>query len=241
MKSSNARSGSALVLILIAVAMFAALSYAVIQGGRNGSVQAVSNDQARIAATEIIAYGDALAKAVQTLRLRGCSETQFDFYNSIWHINNGNLTHPLNQNPNAPSDSSCSIFNVNAGKLNAISLSGTGFSIGSTSSGSTAVGSSYINRIDIPGIGTSKEDIVWVLPWPTTQTCMTINNIVGVKNNTAAPPAHTWVSQRYAGVFSETASLGDSDNLLAGKTAFCAYDTTPGDLNNRFYRVLLAR
>ncbi len=69
-----------LFLILIAVALFAALSYAVVgttrSGGGDGDVAATSD---RLAAQQFIAYGDSVRLAVQRLRLSGVASSELDF------------------------------------------------------------------------------------------------------------------------------------------------------------------
>ena len=68
--------------ILLAVALIVGLTAALSRGGRV-SHNALSDQQAKIAAQEIIDYGNAVAAAVQKLRLRGCSETEISFENDV--------------------------------------------------------------------------------------------------------------------------------------------------------------
>lgn len=99
-------SGSAFFLILIGIFLFAGLSYAIMQSSRT-SVATLTQEQARVAAQELMAYGEAIRKAVQTLRLRGCSDTQINFapanYNAV--------------NPLAPADKSCDVFDQAGGAV----------------------------------------------------------------------------------------------------------------------------
>jgi hypothetical protein len=69
-QSLHNESGNAMFYILIAIALLAALSFAVTQGNR-ASVNNMQRDRARLMATEVIEHSDAIAKGVQTLRLRG--------------------------------------------------------------------------------------------------------------------------------------------------------------------------
>lgn len=71
MPSANRTSarGSALFLILIAVALFAALSYAVTQSGRGGGT--IGKEQTLIAAAQIVQAGGALQQAMNRMTITG--------------------------------------------------------------------------------------------------------------------------------------------------------------------------
>lgn len=105
MRYSHSERGAVFIYILMAVALFAALSYAVSRGNRGGS-SALTDEQAKLAAQEIIEYGNTVANAVQKLRLRGCSDTEISFEHNGAFVNGG-----------APGDNSCHVFNLNGGGL----------------------------------------------------------------------------------------------------------------------------
>ena len=69
--------GNALFLILIAVALFAALSYAVTQSGRGGG--SVSNEQALILSSQITQYPAALRTSITRMVVTGTGVTTLDF------------------------------------------------------------------------------------------------------------------------------------------------------------------
>lgn len=105
----NSQSGNVLFYILIAVSLLAALSFAVSQSGR-GSAKQISDERARLLASEIIEYSNTIASAVSQLRLRGCKDTEISFENSIYTFYNYT-------NPNAPADQSCHVFSPNGGAV----------------------------------------------------------------------------------------------------------------------------
>ena len=73
LSKSSSQRGNALFLILIAVALFAALSYAITQSGRGGG--SVSSEQNSILAAQIVQIGADLKAAVQMMILNGTAST----------------------------------------------------------------------------------------------------------------------------------------------------------------------
>ena len=79
----NIQSGNALFLILIAVALFAALSYAVTNSGRGGA--GIDKEQAEIEAAQAIQYAAQIRSTIQRLQLiNGCSDTEISFETTAW-------------------------------------------------------------------------------------------------------------------------------------------------------------
>ena len=93
-KKRRSEHGNVLFLILIAVALFAALSYVVTQSSRSGSGN-IGKEDAKLAAAEILNYVTSVQTAVQTLMLRReCGINKLTFDNPF--DNNAHV------NPNAP-------------------------------------------------------------------------------------------------------------------------------------------
>jgi len=234
--------GNVFFYILIAVALFAALSYAVSRNN-TGSTDIFTEEQAKLAAQEIIEYGNTVANAVQKLRLRGCkveaSHLQGATVNlGLIAINFGNdINQRVDNTPihmeedftATPSDGSCSVFNSNGGNINAFThtnvtpatLTGAVFKSGH---GSVA------NR-DLIGIGTDGiKDLTWHISDINRDACIKINDLVGVTNPGGVPPLET-----------SSAILGDEAVELVGKTSFCYYRDF-GSVNKRhfFHQLLFA-
>ena len=141
-KYSNSR-GSALFIILIGVALFAALGYAVsnmMQGGTSGTN--IAEEQSKLYASEIIDYGRAMRETIQGMRIsNGCADNEISFENDVVSGY---------ENTNAPSDFSCHVFRAEGGGANwikapSIFTDGTDYvfeyrvvaDIGTTSSGAS--------------------------------------------------------------------------------------------------------
>lgn len=110
MKHRFFQGGNVLFLILIAVALFAALSYAVTQSSNSAGNNA-SAEQAEVAAGQLIQYANLIRFGVQRLQIsNGCSDTEISFQRD-W---DGDGTIEDNNddafNPFSPTDNRCHIF-----------------------------------------------------------------------------------------------------------------------------------
>jgi hypothetical protein len=160
------QKGNALFLILIAVVLFAALSYAITQSNRSGGN--VSSEAASIVASTVTQYPNAISAGLTRMLLRGVTLDQITFndpenFNSgaeefeLFHPNGGgvawqradpNSVEPDPNNNNLPM-------------------------------GSWTVKSGY----DVVGIGTGATDVVAVLTHVRKSVCEAINlKVTGSKN-----------------------------------------------------------
>lgn len=203
-------------------------------GAFNSDTSAV---KAKAQATAILEYAEQVKMAVERVLEHGCTDTQISFENPIV----SGYT-----NPNAPSDKSCHVFDVNGGGIvwkgppagaqssvdyNAASL-GIKPPLGSYSMGATCVmgvgsGGYGINAVTnpcsyddpLPG-----SDLVLVLPWVPLDVCLQINSISGFKNkNTITPPIN--------GSFDFMDNYFFTGNYAVGWGGV-ALDTTYGNPNN---------
>src|SRR5262249_36573959 len=102
----NSQNGNVLFYILIAVVLLAALSYAVALSGR-GNFNAVTEEKAKLLATQIIEYANIMSNAAAQVRLRGIKDTDLCFDNAGW--GNADYTNP------SCSDSATKIFDLKGG------------------------------------------------------------------------------------------------------------------------------
>jgi hypothetical protein len=242
------QTGSAFWIILIAIALFGGLSFALIESGRTGASN-LSTEQIRLAATEIISYGDSLSKGVQKLRLTGCSDTQFDFENAVWQrFNTSTLVFAAGHNPSA--GAGCSVFGHGEGdiKPTIIPLPSLYEWAGITSS-DVDFGHGIILSMRIPGLGlATREELIYRLAFVDRAVCLKINDILGITNPSNAPPAFTSalaastaLNRLYAGTYPDDSIMTDTSGNLTGKAAFCASHGVSDPEKNSFFQVLIVR
>lgn len=247
MSCSKSQSGNVLFYILIAVALLAALSYAVSETSR-GNTQQVSNQQARLHASEILAYADTVAKAVVQLRLRGCLETELSFQNDVVTVGYTNA--------NAPGDESCHIFAFNGGGVLWQPIPAE-FLDTSHSAKNWYGQPFYPAGTCVVDIGTTSnsaggfcdsdgdEDLLIIYPWIKREICLALNDLVDMNNPDGDPPtdnALAW-STSFSGSFSGALEIGNGADLnsFRGKKSGCFEGSSHQAGGYHFYHVLLAR
>lgn len=245
--------GGAIIWIFLMIAIFAALNYAVSKGSRGGAAQ-ISQEQARMAATDILDYSRTIKNAVQTLQINGCADTEVSFDQAVVSGYS---------NPNSPSDESCHVFKTNGGGLNyqtpdkdwldgsksALTHYGTQYTssniwltgLGINGSGSPCAGATGDCRELMTGIPFIKKSI-----------CMTINKKLGWGTDSKGTPykdsgfsyAH-FTHIPFAGVYPPvagnemgTATPTSYSNIMTG----CIESTAshPADTYS-FFQVLIVR
>ena len=238
----STQRGAVFLYILIAIALLAGLTYA-ISGSNRANTSGITDQQAKLAAQEIIDYGNSVAAAVQKLKLRGIEEYAFDFSNDVYKLTDDT---PFPAANSSCTSSACKLFDINGGGLEAvyapdhahISASSLPGRTGSTS-GQGNFRSNYVHDV-----GSTAPDLVFEYTYISPVVCKKINEILGIDNPSDAPPVDTYDQQNYSGNLTAfplppaTDVIGDSATDLAGKTAFCL---TADGTYFVFKQVVLAR
>lgn len=242
--SFHSQRGNIFFYILLAIVLIASLTYAVTRENR-GNTDIFTDQQTKLAAQEMIEFGNTMVSAVQKLRLRGCQETEISFTNTIYKTNNNNDIFTNAHNANAPVDGSCDIFSINGANLTP-SL----FPVNNLQDwpGITATdvkpGSITIVRSEAVGTGdAAREDVLLIIPYVRRSICLKINDILGVINPSDAVPATTNTQSTYHGNFDDNGSnaMADDDGALNRKGSFCAQHSTGDAWDNFYAQVLLSR
>lgn len=239
--------GSALIYILIAVILFAALSYTVSRMISGESAQNLTKENASILASEIADTGRLMRQAVQSMRISNdCEETQISFERSPFDGSDTNYV-----NASAPSDFSCHIFHASGGGVN-WTAPRTDWLDGSFSAqplygqwyftGSTCVENMGSQSTNCHTDAIDNAELTAFLPYISLPVCQSIAD--KLNGGTISVDAdNAWASNTayFQGTFSEGAARHDAGNPEFQAGCFRSTGTNPASGSYTFYQVLIAR
>lgn len=228
-------------LILIAVVLFAALTYAVTSSTRSGGDN-VSEEKMELKISEMLQYAAMIKSAVTRVRVsNGCGETEISF------ADNGNMSKQRNgtvydyTNPNAPADKSCHIFHPNGGGVpSRLIPDGITVDPASVPAGYMHPQSFFISSSRVSEAGTdSGTDLVLWLGRLTENSCMQVNEMLGVAAAGTVPVLDTFDCDGtpFDGTYQTCSDPIGDDLMYKGNLSFCAL-TQGGYI---FFHVLIAR
>lgn len=238
-KNKHPVAGNALFMILIAIFLLGAITAMIVR--TSGTTEETgSTERASIAASEILRQAGAMKQAINTLKLRGCSEDEINFHSD-------NLVDDMwtsYDNPNAPADQSCDVFSQKgAGLTYYILPEDYYFSSGGDPYRwfvSTNAHASY----NVGGTPTTMSDLVWYVPAIRKDICLAINRTLGIPpENTGEPSQDFWGPfwEYYHGEFHTPGGNGiadESGDKHFEKPSACFLDA---DNNYTFYMLLIAK
>lgn len=234
----NSQSGNVLFYILIAVALLAALSFAVSQGGR-GSVETLSEDRARLYASEILEYANNVGSAVAQIRLRGFSDEQISFENPVVSgYTNGNCT-----------SDECKVFHPSGGGMSWMTPAaemndGSDWFI-SGDSCVNSIGTGYSGACN--SSDESVFELIMFLPNLDLNVCLQINEFLDIDAVSGSPPteagnAYNSGAGKFTGTFQDVNNYEITGTFKGVKTGcFEGGGAFPAPGTYHFYRVLIAR
>lgn len=196
------QSGNVLFLILIAVALFAALSFAVTQSTRGGGD--ANKEQAGLKASQLVDYAGKLQAAGMRLKITGnCPPTKMSFEKSPYTD-----TNPFTEYPNAtaPADKSCHYFHPNGGGVSPMKLNDIG-AAKMVYTGSCNVANLPKHIVFGIGGGDLNYDI-----------CKSINKSLGYNAPSFEPPVMPFfcASATFTGDFTTQGMIAGINNMHAG-------------------------
>lgn len=222
------QSGNVLFYILVAVALLAALAYAVSQGSRT-TTSGLSAEQARLQAAAIIEYGNALSQAVTQLKLRGYKETDISFENSV-----------VSGYTNADcSEDACRVFALDGGGVSWQSVPEN--AMASTSSEWRIGAQMAVKDIGTTCTSASCSELLAFALDIKPAVCEQINTRLGLASPEVTPVDADADYAKFTGSYSYVSTIGGVAGSadLAGRSAGCFFSTA--DNIYIYYQVLIAR
>ncbi len=231
-------NGNALFLILIAVALFAALSYAVIQSGRGGGN--IDREQREIRVSELIQVFGNVRAAVNRLKLiNGCSNEQISVYSDSY------ATPAIFDNTNTPvagGDFTCHVHHPDGGNVLYFGESDRDYLCTSDGAGCGTTVMSVSGDHSVVGIGTPNVDLMYLIDRVDEDFRVAFNNFVGIdvtsvpNDNTSIDSTDTW-----DGTYDDASPrvIGDGDPIFVGQDMGC-FDSGSSN-GNAIYAILIAR
>lgn len=218
------------VMIFLAVALFGALMFTFSRGARQGTDD-LSERQANVAASDILAYTQQIERAVSRVYRRGFSESAISFDNSFV---SGYA------NADCGGDERCEIFSAGGGAArfrnaeSAWSLSNANWVFN---------GENQVIGIGDDCADDSCVELLMILADLPITLCQVLNERLELAAISDAPltDSRVDVTGQYTGAFDYDANfdIGDETTAAAGRRTACIYDTT--NARNVFYHTLLER
>lgn len=241
------QSGNILFLILIAVALFAALSYAVTKstsGGGNANAEKL-----KLGAAEIVQHSSSVAQAVMRMKLIGnVDDNDFCFTSEQWDKTGSEY----NTYKHAQcSDTSNHVFHSDGGGVAWSAPDDLWMSNITTGSASWAKTRwIYTGDIRVMNIGTTEPELIAFLGPVKHEICEEINSSLGLSTNfsTTDYVCCGWDVAKIFGIsspdhYNRDSTIGDQNTAYAGVSSGCALDgnNADGDPLYYYWHVLIAR
>ena len=227
---TNPQRGIVIGPILFVVAILAVLAAAIAAGSGvfSGDTSAV---KAKAQAAAILEYANEVKMAVDRVRGHGCSDTEVSFETSI-------TGYP---NPNAPSDKSCHVFDVNGGGI--ILKKPQPDWLDPVQNGPDSGIFTFFGGNSVKGFGGPLNqvytmELIFRFHNLKDDICRKLNELVGIDgipDNVASYSPGGY----FTGAYGAAGQIGAAG--LEGHMAGCFHSSTAGLNHNVFYQVLIVR
>ncbi len=225
-KYKNNESGNVLIVILLAIALIGALTIAIQGSSRQNA--SIDKETMVIRISETLRYSSELERAVAFIMQNGVSESNIRFAHPDAHSDYGDLS--------ADSDKKDQLFAREGG--------GARYRSAPANINDGSAWEFYGNTA-LPEVGSSKSELIAVLPNVTQEFCEQINKTLGY-NSTQPTDSATCINSGPNERFNDTTQFSSSPNTVS-ETTFSLKPSLSGcvqctsDNNYHFFHVLMAR
>jgi hypothetical protein len=221
----NPQSGSIFFWIFAMIFLFGALSFAMIQSGRQGASN-LSAEKAKLAATEILEYADKVRGGYKKLLIDGVpdwkisAQMEREAYHtdgSLFLLGNDDCT-----------DDSCKIFKSSGGGVSERSFPEYGVADPTWQAGWTHPGTIDFVIAQVDGVGSSTSDIIMRLPQTNMGICTEVNKMMGLGTDPIAQDGDGGTFYDLTGDVEDKLTKTDmyvygvTEPRISGKRAFCS-------------------
>jgi hypothetical protein len=224
----NAR-GNVLLIIMIAIVLFAALAFA-ITSNRNDMQHVATAEEAMLSATEMIQHGDSLRVIIdKMISVDGVEDTNANSNGLLFAHANANVAYG-----NVATQPTTQVFGVSGGGINYIAPP-------PLACGSPCGAYEFTGQITVQDVETTAPDLAMVLTGIEINICEQVNQLQKT-GLTSIPTEDPLTLTRFTGTYggAQAITLSGAGNVLAGKRSFC-YKESGGGGSNRYIFVHVLR
>lgn len=227
------QQGNVLFLILIAVVLFAALSYAVSMSTR-GTQKDAGAEKIQVTGAALIQYATSVENAITRLRAANmCAETDISFATPIYETLGGAVANPDAKFSTTPPQRRCHVFDANGGQ--AIAITFNDIAIQGQVAGPLASGHATLIYAAVPNIGSAAPELILAFPSIRRDICLDAQKRVGATMSSSEVGNCTWTE--FEGAFTGTPAC---DAGTTGLRTWCGADAANPQAAN-FYQVVVPR
>lgn len=234
MEAINKEKGNVLFVILVAVALFALLSF-VITKDNAGSDKMKNDDKDSLYASEIIAYGNSVKLVIEQMRtLKGISDNNEEGNGVLFSARDANSDYG-----DPDTQPSTEVFNINGGKIEYQQP------MPAACNKKDDCVYEFSGQYNIPDIGdNTKAELSMIVVGLTESVCIQINRALDYGWNTTIPTDKPLTLDRFSGTNyidnGDTGSIEIINESLKGKGRFC-YKEESGEERYIYVHVVNAR
>lgn len=225
--SMRKQSGNALWFILLAIALLGLLTVLLTRTSAT-TEETGDNERMTLAVSQLMRFTASVQSTVQNMLMRGVSESELSFANTLYQLCDGTAMQDDGHNPNCTKPD-CEIFGMYGGALNPVKVPDSLVEQETCSGSDWKKGNIALNSKRVMGLGSDDNDELTLEVYGLTQqACLKINSMLGIDPVSGdAPVDNSSGGSLFSGTLGTYGpQIGDESTStgLIGKKAFCKKD-----------------